>query len=1186
MPGQHRTTQAVWILALTLVLILSQHPSVSAHFTLGRLTGTSRFHEQDFDPHVPGPTAFLWPGAGYAAITGNPSGLPPGYQTPWPNGNPPSAPSSWYQLEGNAYAPFGSILASTPDHPSIGDLILGINFTQPTQLLPPGADVFYSGIYIYVPPDFNQILSSQIVTSITNDYAQIGVSIAPSTDPFAPGWTRVSISSSSLGFIMAFRASHSYNEWYYIRLNGVVAPEIAGKYFFKILLRMSGNLAYSYPSSSNQPTATNLYMPVQNWPVVLVKGEVDPALLYGTIRYGTWNETLYRQPIPTSGMVRAIGQAINPYNHAVTTRPVEARGFFNESARGHYEVEGLAPGIYDIYASAAGFPEQQIAAGVVILRGQSMKLDGYLNPGPVISGQVFSRAQEGEAPWSGLKPIRIEIYATNEYTAGNLVSYSPSNMTGARWGLFNAGNVSGVSYSWTPGLDPLPTRVALSWESAPSYYSDGTMFVASGATCGGSPDPCGIPDGVGPAGFWWVDPSGALTNGGGSSSFLFRFGSKGVFGTPANMSGYVPQALATWISGLVPGRYFVRAYVNGYIQTTPDGQSFQEYYFEVSANEWAGDIYVPLDLYVTNTINVTIHLHDIPGTLAPSPITRPNSLVVELYDDNYNLVAMNFSVVPIGASAASVLLTGLGLHGSNLNRRFSLYAYRGFGYQDYGILPGVYHVKAYVEGYLQKDDQKVSVLMGFSLESISFSLYRGASFELTVYSLDWEHPPVQRNWRWPGERMSIQVYNSTGTLIDIQPFLIHFAQPDGAASIGPIIFDGNHGIVAQPRAEFLALLGTKPTAYSNGSYFFKVLTYGYIQPEFTDVFGVEGNATTDVRINLLIGVNVTLNIKFRSEGIFSAVPFNMSMRIRMFNDVGDLVGAWLTGSADDVLFNAQNEAGLTQDPANMAFVQSIDPVHRDPFLVWYVPAGANELKVTLAGIPTYFDPLFMNATTDGIKGAPFYHGSWTVEVDTVNWYQANSFSPPVSALLQGESYHIIQAEAYPFGWTGEILAPNHLGPYSQREKWIIPNTKIDSDSSNIHTLDLNGYIQGQILAMTWSDEARSASWVRIEAVNDRFSFATYSLDGFFDMYLIPGSYYLSVTEWASRSEGHKVVDSVQISISPGASVGSLTFILDESKIPLSEPRGLLGLLILMSLMVIYLKKTSATSTNSRSKSGG
>jgi hypothetical protein len=177
-----KTMLALWLLALTALFMLSQQPAVSAHFTLGKLTGTSRFHEQDFDPHVSGPTAYLWPGAGYAAIIGNPTGLPPGYQTPWPNGNPPTAPSSWYQLEGNAYAPFGSILASTADHANVGDLILGINFTGPAQLVPPGSDIFYSGIYIYIPPDFKQILPSQIVTSNWSIHCAIYGSVCTGLD--------------------------------------------------------------------------------------------------------------------------------------------------------------------------------------------------------------------------------------------------------------------------------------------------------------------------------------------------------------------------------------------------------------------------------------------------------------------------------------------------------------------------------------------------------------------------------------------------------------------------------------------------------------------------------------------------------------------------------------------------------------------------------------------------------------------------------------------------------------------------------------------------------------------------------------------------------------------------------------------------------------------------------------------
>jgi len=1156
---------ASFLLGVIVAPVAWQIDPVSAHFTLGELTDAYRFHADDFDPHVPGPTAFLWPGAGYAAMIGSTSGLPPGYQSPWPGGNPPSALSSWYQLEGNSYAPFGAILTSTPDHPSIGDMILGINFTRPTEIIPAGTDVFYSGLYIYIPPEFAGITQSQIVTTITNDYSQISVSVASDVDPFAPGWTRVSISSSSTGFIMAFRENHDldqdgvgYDDWYYIRMNGVIAPEIAGKYFFKIILRVTGTLSYSYPSSAAPPTPENLYMPVQNWPVVLVKGEVDPAVVYGTIRYGTWNQSLYGQPIPVSGRVRAVGQAMNPYTGQLTRRPVEARGFFNETARGHYEVEGLAPGLYDLYASGAGFPEQKIATGLVVRRGQSMKLDGYLNPGPVVSGRIFSKSSSGPYPWPGLKPIRVEIYATNEYTEGNLVTFSPLNLTGARWGVYASGNVSGVSYSWSPSAPPNPTRVAFSWTTGAGYYSDATMFAGSGPTCGGSPDPCGVPNGVSPGQFWWVDPSGVYTNGGGPNSFIFRFGWKGVYGTPTNMSGYVPQALASWVDGLHAGRYFVRVFVNGYVQTTPNGESFNEYYFEVSEHEWAGNIFIPIDIYVTSTVNVTVHLHSKKGSLAPDPISRPNSLLVELYDMDYNLVAMNFTQIVPGSSSAWVLLSGLGLHGSNPNRRFSLYAYRGFGFQDYGIPPTIYQMKVYVEGFLQEDVEHVTIGAGPGIVNISTNIYRGATFEVTLYSLDWQHPRIQRDWRWPGERIKIQIYNSTGVLIDTQPFLVFLQQPAGASTVGPLQFDGNHAIITMPGAEFLALLGTKPTAYATGIYTFKVSTYGYIQPVLADVVGFEGNATSDVRIDLVIGANITVNLKFKTEGIFSPVPFNMSMRLRVFDEGGDLVAAWMTGSADDVLNGLQLEVGLSQDPANPSFLKGIDPVHRDPSLVWWIPSGTKDLQITLAGIPSsYLDIVLENATTGGLKASPIYQGLWTIEADTVNWYHGETFYPPVPAMLQGESHHFIETEPYPYGWTGELLRPNHLGPYSQRKTWLVPNTYLGAEVSVSYSLDLNGYLQGQILGMTWTDEARSASWIGVYVAGARMLSATaYTLDGYYDMYLPPGEYEVKVTEWTSRSEGHRASDSIHVVVTEGQNVRSFDFVLDQSQIPIPEGIGL------------------------------
>jgi len=300
------------------------------------------------------------------------------------------------------------------------------------------------------------------------------------------------------------------------------------------------------------------------------------------------------------------------------------------------------------------------------------------------------------------------------------------------------------------------------------------------------------------------------------------------------------------------------------------------------------------------------------------------------------------------------------------------------------------------------------------------------------------------------------------------------------------------------------------------------------------------------------------------------------MRVRLFNDVGDLVGAWITGSADDVLNEAQPEAGLRQDPANLALAESIDSVHRTAPLVWYVPSGTADLKVTIAGIPSYSDPIFQGTNAQGIKGGPLYEGAWTFEVDTVNWYEPLSFYPSVPGLLQGESFHIIQSEPYLYGWTSDSLSANHLGPFSQRGPWIVPNTSIDTEISTIQSLNLNGYMRGQILALTWSDEERSASWIRIQAAkNNDISLVAYSLDGFYDMYLLQGKYSLRVTEWTALSEGHKVIDSLQVTVSSGQK-GAVDLVLEESTIPLSESPSVLlfSLLLVMPLLALSARKST------------
>src|SRR5208337_243071 len=168
---------------------------------------------------------------------------------------------------------------------------------------------------------------------------------------------------------------------------------------------MKGSSCFSRPFPGEAPTQ---FLPTQNWPVVLVKGEIDPAIITGTIRYAGYNQSLYSQPIQEAGRVYAkMTTRLDPYTGQVRSDlpTVDAVGYFNATAHGHYEVEGLAPGVYDLYASAAGYPQTLIQSGFTVLKGQSLHFDGYLQPGPVIHGNVFTKHQFGDEPW----PLIVEI---------------------------------------------------------------------------------------------------------------------------------------------------------------------------------------------------------------------------------------------------------------------------------------------------------------------------------------------------------------------------------------------------------------------------------------------------------------------------------------------------------------------------------------------------------------------------------------------------------------------------------------------------------------------------------------------------------------------------------------------------------------------------------------------------------
>ena len=1223
-----------WAMGIALLaLAFSFVAPVWAHTTLGDLTGSSPYRTNDTEQttstpgnHVAGPLGYVWPGSGLNTYSGVQSN-PPGYQSPFTNEQP-------IQATGSSYSPEGAILTSTADHDSVGDLILGLNFSQPAAFA--NINTFnYSSLTIYVPaPVFDKTGklvqdgfeptsainwdegdNTNIVTTITNSYGSISVTRADANDPFEPGSWVIFIQAPPSGITF----TKTFDKWYYIRLNQMKAPFTAGRYFFKMFLNASYPL-HSGPASS---TAKAVPMPMENWPVLLVKGEVDPAIISGTLRYGDLNSTLYSTPINLPGRIKAIGVATDPITNQQTGRAVEADGYFNASADGHYELEGVAPGVYDISASAAGLPDQLIATGVRVARGQSLRLDGYLKVGFELRGVVSSKVEFGLANWPAQRPISVIIYNDLSYDTPSIETESPINLTNSPYTSYVNGNTYFASTGFSGLISGLagPKKVAFPWEGPTSYYT---------YTDPSTKDPFGLFNGVGPAQVWWVDPRSSLdpNTGLGSSSnqFIFQFGDENVYGVPTKLSGMVPQVFATWTDSLSPGRYYIRVFLNGYVQTSIDGTIFVDYPFIVP-DIGPFNAVVPIDIIQSCEVNITVHFHDEPGTIVDAPIKGPDParyMIAEAFATDNTFSAFNFTKVPESSSSASILLNGLGMAGDPLNIspydplrgqiKYSLARYRGS--YDYGLPTDSYTVHIFMRGYIQalppansydELDQPISVTMstGSCVATVSTHMYRGGGINSTIASTDWERPVVERNWLWNDTSVNILVYDvASRNFVDVINFWnahqntwvipkqnSQFATLPWSgwlSSFGPgssyLLTNGSVQVDAigpdlpnvpsldpsqtmttfdflqenfhegflfnftSYRVPELTSAGL-PNFRSNlaiypGKYSLSGWTYGYVQDNVVDL-GDLGNVLVavpwlgqiaDTNIQLIIGVNLTLTILFKTEHIITGTPYNMSVRIRVFDDTDRLVAATTSFTSD---------AGLLLPSSDVGFFANGVKILNQP-----IPAGTTLLQyVDLAGLYSYVDPSSATSrlesvvfsTDHGIWGngvfSGAYNGPWTVMVDFVDWYRPTVAYPPVPALLQGESPYF-----FPY---------NHLGPYAQNGFLSVSNAPLSGEASAEFEVDKRGYEQGIILGMNWDDETRTMSWVTVEFVDSTgYQYYWYSWDGWFDGYLNPGPYQMTITEW-KQNEGHVQLKNTLI-VNTGERNTALDYILEESQIPIPD----------------------------------
>jgi len=494
---------AAFLVTLFIVSTFATVAEVQAHFTLGVQTPSGPVTDGLAWPnrsvgvpgnHLPGPLFYVTPGLAY---------VPPDQQM---------LPG------GNYYSPDAAVITETT-----GGLTFYINVTN--FLLPPNPITFVDlfnitweddrWLYIAIPPEFTPSgdwvngEKTNIATSITNDYALIETGQLAIDSEVAPGWWYVRISAATLpghldqGYLYPpgvdpYRdrqvRTGDFEGCYWVWVGGLKAPSIAGKYFFKI---------FTVDPDGAYITWWRFLYP--NFPVLLVKGELDPGYIQGRILYGGSYAFgyYYGDPIWKPGRVIAEGEAIDPVTNEPTGREVMAMGYFSADAEGYYEIEGLAPGIYKLTAEAAGFPPVTLATEITVKRGQSIHgINIYVYPGAKIALKVSSKCPTGAVPW----PHYAVDWEAWELGERDLDVIFPN---GIKWALKDE-----------EGNTVVPTF------NAGQYIFQVTNI-----------------------------------------SFLMYIGDITSYeGTEIIWDGHVPDFDAHWISGLAAGAYYPSVYLFGYVQ--------------------------------------------------------------------------------------------------------------------------------------------------------------------------------------------------------------------------------------------------------------------------------------------------------------------------------------------------------------------------------------------------------------------------------------------------------------------------------------------------------------------------------------------------------------------------------------------------------------------------------------------
>lgn len=627
--------------------------------------------------------------------------------------------------------PKSTILVDT-----VGDLLFKITIVQKRF-----------GVRIYIPPEFGPISVTNVWTSATNDYNSISVAKLGSTDLIGPDWWLITIepilnpnNKTRIGIpIPALDSNVVFPYTFYVRVFSIKAPSIAGRYFFKIF-RLEHSDSSTYTSIG-----------AEKFPTLVVKGDVDPAYISGTILYGgsDYYGYYYGRPVDVPGKVVATG--ITPEG-----RLVRAQAYFNATANGRYTLYGLAPATYNLTVSAAGMPPVTLERSVTVLAGQSLDgVDIYLYPGARVSGRVWSKnCTLGEKmPWGTAYSITVTIYDIGWRSLSSITGTTDANADNYNFTFGSAplwlvntdytGHIPQNNAGYVSGLEPgvyyvnatvtnyaqtqLYTIVVPGFEYTGAIYLEMDLRRCPKYTPPSKPTYTGKLNATIFSVNWenpaqkipWAYPESYVkvivyTSAGGIASSLIR---KQVADK---------DYLNLTFTGLSTGVYTLKAFTPGYVQLTiPE--------VAVVANSTADISFQLVKAAVIFTI-INFKTEDL---LAPVDLTNHTSIRVEVYDSNGKFVGAGLGYIPPNVVQVSwptynfTRIIGFDAYAGNpCSRNYGNWmnyydTTDGVPITDYGLPAGTYTVKVWVPGYMQRSVVTATVALSGSA-TVILDLHRMA----------------------------------------------------------------------------------------------------------------------------------------------------------------------------------------------------------------------------------------------------------------------------------------------------------------------------------------------------------------------------------------------------------------------------------------------------------------------------